>query len=201
MPNEVESSQEIAESPDPVFSELLRRMRAGCPDAAQELFARYHRVLRVVVRRRLHRRLRTLYDSLDFVQSVWASFLQAPPAAQHLQTPRRLEAYLTRIAANKVIEVYRQRMQTGRRDMTREEGLDNLREVSTADPRAPTGSQLAIAEEHWELLRKGQTPQICELLELLRQGHTHAEVARRLQLHPKMIQRLLHKLRQRLSPG
>jgi RNA polymerase sigma-70 factor (ECF subfamily) len=199
MANEVEISPEDARSPDPVFAALLRRMRAGCPDAAQELFERYQRPLRLVIRRRLHRRLRTIYDSLDFVQSVWASFLQTPPEDDDCRTSNTLEAYLARVATNKVIEVYRQRMQTVRHDLSRERGYAALgKEPSAQDP-GPTASQLAIAEEHWQRLMEGQPPKVRQVLELLRHGHTHVEVARQCQLPRKMIQRLLQKIRKRLG--
>jgi len=195
---EVAPSEECPSRPDPVFVEFLRRARHGCPDAARELYQNYSRYLRIVIRRRMHRRLRPLYDSMDFVQCVWASFLQRTEETP-VETPEAFVAFLTRLATNKLIEVQRQRLQTVRRDLTREEQHENLDELSPSTPCLPTASQLLIAEEHWERLKKGQSPEVCEVLELLRQGYSHREVAERTRLHPKMIQRLLQKLQKRLG--
>jgi RNA polymerase sigma-70 factor (ECF subfamily) len=200
MTNQTELHQDDARSPDPAFAALLRRMREGCPDAAREMFERYSRPLRVVIRKRLHRRLRTVYDSLDFVQSVWASFLQTPPGAVDCRTPRSFETYLVKVATHKVIEVYRQRMQTARRDLSREQPWADLAKSPEARDPAPSPSQVAIADEYWQRMMEGQTPEVREVLELLRLGHTQAEVARRCRLHPKMIRRLLQKIRARLGP-
>jgi hypothetical protein len=63
--------------------------------------------------------------------------------------------------------------------------------------RGPTPSQVAIANEHWERLLEGQ-PEKCRLkLEMLREGHSRAEIAERTGLHPKVIQRWLRKMAQR----
>jgi RNA polymerase sigma-70 factor (ECF subfamily) len=190
-------------SPDPQLDDLLRRLRSGQPEAAEELIARYGDYLRAVVRRRLHHRLRSVYDSLDFVQSVWASFLQAPPAGRDLADPDVLTAYLARIARNKVGEVCRQRFQTAKHAAAREVSLaawaDGPGDRGPVSRRDPTPSQAAIAGEHWERLKEGQSPEVQQVLELLRQGHTHREVADRMRLHPKMIQRLVQKLSRRVD--
>lgn len=187
-------------SPDPQFEDLLRRVRSGCSDAACELFERYHDVIRNVVRQRLHRRLRSQFDSLDFVQSAWASFIQVPLDRYQFDSPQQLVGFLSRIAYSKIIDAFRQKVHAAKYGSGRErlvppgpaEAPDQL---DVANPRQPTPSQVAIADEHWERLMEGQPPQVCQVLEMLRDGHTHHEIAERLQLHPKMIQRLLGKLR------
>jgi RNA polymerase sigma-70 factor (ECF subfamily) len=173
----------------------MRRVRAGSPDAVQDLFVRYSDDVRRVVRSRLHRRLRSRYDSLDFVQSVWASFLQIPADRYTFDSPDDLVGFLARVAYNKVVEVFRQHFQA-KRDVSREEGVAEADEVR--DPR-PTPSQVLIAEEHWERLLRNQPPHYRHILELLRQGYSHVEIADRLGLNPKLIQRLLHKLTQRVA--
>ena len=44
------------------------------------------------------------------------------------------------------------------------------------------------------------TPREREVVKMLREGHTHMEIAERLGLHPKAIQRLVRKLWERLKP-
>jgi RNA polymerase sigma-70 factor (ECF subfamily) len=190
-------------SPDPQFDDLIRRVRGGDPAAARELFERYGRYVRAVIRRRLHRRLRSVYDSLDFTQSVWASFLQLPPERYTFATPDDLVGFLARVASNKVAEVYRQKLQTRRCDVNREvplpegRGEDGPPDGGLVNTREPTPSQAAIAGEHWDRLLVGQSPEVRQMLQMLRDGHTKREIAERLRLHPKMIQRLLQKLEQR----
>jgi DNA-binding NarL/FixJ family response regulator len=51
-----------------------------------------------------------------------------------------------------------------------------------------------MAEERWDRLLDGQPPQDRRILELLRQGHTHAEIAQQVGVSEKRVQRLLRKL-------
>ena len=54
--------------------ELLARIKNGDEEAARELLSRYESKVRLVVRRQLPRLLRSRFDSIDFLQSVWGSF-------------------------------------------------------------------------------------------------------------------------------
>jgi RNA polymerase sigma-70 factor (ECF subfamily) len=183
------------------FERLMARVRAGDPRAAQEVYDRYSDHVRRVVRRRLHQLLRTQYDSVDFLQAVWASFFLVPPKRYAFTTPDELIAFLSQVAYHKVADVYRRRFQTDKQDIHRERRLggDDSRCVDLPG-RGPSPSQLAIAHEHWERLLQGQPPQNRRVLEMLRQGHTHREIAEQLDLHPKVIQRLLRKLTPKVEP-
>jgi RNA polymerase sigma factor (sigma-70 family) len=179
-----------------LFARLMERMRSGCPDAARELFDRYSPHIRKAVRRRLHQRLRTQYDSLDFTQAVWASFFAVPPDRHTFNTPDDLLGFLAQVASNKVTEVFRQRLQTDKYNLNREVPLGEDDRERPAEPRAgqPTPSQVAMANERWERLLAGQPDHFRRVLELRRQGHTHQEIARQLGVTTKVIQRLLRKL-------
>src|SRR3954467_3776438 len=102
---------------------FLARIRAGEEEAARELLARYEAEVRLVVRRQLPRLLRSRFDSLDFLQSVWGSFfhrVRSGPA--EFEDSRHLVAFLARAAKNKVIDEYR-RAASRKQDMHREEPL------------------------------------------------------------------------------
>src|SRR6476659_4117212 len=102
---------------------LLARIQAGDESAARELLARYEAEVRLVVRRQLPRLLRSRFDSLDFLQSVWGSFfrrVRSGPA--EFEDSRHLVAFLARAAKNKVIDEYR-RAASRKQDMHREEPL------------------------------------------------------------------------------
>ena len=107
---------------------LLTRVRAGDETATRILLQNFEDDVRKAVRGRLPRSLRTQFDSMDFVQSVWQSFFsscdQDPEA---FQDARHLRGYLAGVARNKVLEVHRQRTRTKKYDMNREERLDARR--------------------------------------------------------------------------
>src|ERR1700758_727883 len=102
---------------------FLRRIHEGDEEAARELLLRYEAEVRLVVRRQLPRLLRSRFDSLDFLQSVWGSFfrrVRSGPA--EFEDSRHLVAFLARAAKNKVIDEYR-RAASQKQDMHREEPL------------------------------------------------------------------------------
>jgi RNA polymerase sigma-70 factor (ECF subfamily) len=183
------------------FARLMQRVRDGDPQAAHEVFERYSEAIRRVVRRYLHQRLRAQYDSIDILQTVWASFFQVPPERYTFETPEALVKYLSQMAHHKAVNAYRRGQAAAKRDLTRQVPLyESTQELEMADPvRQPTPSQLVIAAEHWERIIDGQPPRVREALELLRLGHTKREVADRLGLHPKSIHRLLEKLLPRVD--
>lgn len=176
------------------FRTLMERVRAGCPDAAREMCDRYGAHLRRVVRRRLHHSLRPQYDSLDFMQDVWASFFTAPREKYAFDTPDQLVGFLAELASHKVADAGRKNFKT------RKSNLDCVRPLDRDDPdrdlpvRGPTPSQFAMANESWERLLAGQPADRRLLLEMLRQGNDYKEIAERTGLHPKLIQRFLLKI-------
>jgi RNA polymerase sigma factor (sigma-70 family) len=193
------------------FAVLMRRARAGCPEAAREVFELFNPHVQRVVRRHLARRLRRRYDSQDFLQAVWASFFLIPAERYTFAHPDDLVNFLARIAANKVIETGRRQLQTLKNDVGRELPIEQLpagdgpigaAAVSAEPPgREPTPSQVAIAEERWCLLLRNQPPPRRRVLELLRQGHSLGEAAEQTGVHPKVIQRLLRKLNEGADIG
>ena len=55
---------------------LLTKLCSGDDEAASQVFKQYEPYLRKVVRRLLPERLRSKFDSVDIVQSVWTDVLQ-----------------------------------------------------------------------------------------------------------------------------
>jgi RNA polymerase sigma-70 factor (ECF subfamily) len=177
------------------FEGLMTRVRAGCPLATQELLERYSDDVRRAVRRRLDRRLRPQYDSLDFVQSVWASFIQIPADRYTFETSEHLVAFLARVAFTKVVEAYRQRLRTAKRDLRREEACPAGPDLAHGrrSPE-PTPSQVVIAQERWEHLVRGLPEKYQRIVALLRQGHSKQEAADAVGLNVRLVHRLLQKL-------
>jgi RNA polymerase sigma factor (sigma-70 family) len=184
------------------FERLMERVRAGCPEAAREVFERYSKHIQLIVRHRLDQRLRAQFDSLDFAQDAWASFFKVPADRYFFKTPEELVNYLASIAHHKLVDVTRKRLQTVKHARHEVQPIrPQTDEDSGNEPpaRQPTPSQLAIAEEQRDLLHEGQPPRVRRALEMLREGHTHQEVAQVLGVHPKMLQRVLQNLTRKLN--
>src|SRR5437764_14838321 len=79
------------------FRELLREAQAGSEEAAKELYETYVSHVLRCVRNRMWHRLRSKFDSQDFVQQVWASFFVGDVTLPDFQTPDDLIAYLVRL--------------------------------------------------------------------------------------------------------
>ena len=80
------------------FRDLMRQVQAGSEEAARRLCDVYGSHILRVVRRRLPDHLRSKFDSIDFVQDVWASFFADPPQELGFDNPNALVAYLVRRA-------------------------------------------------------------------------------------------------------
>jgi RNA polymerase sigma factor (sigma-70 family) len=184
------------------FEALKRRVRDGCPEAVRELLDRYGPDILHVVRRRLHRKLRTQFDSVDFVQGVWASFFAMPrDAFQQFDTPQALQTYLAEMASHKVIDAFRQRFRTMKNNANGERSLDGsvAGQAHALPARQPTPSQVASAREEWDRLLQGKPAHQQKILLLLRQGKTHEEIARELAVNERTVRRLLDRMRKTLA--
>jgi RNA polymerase sigma-70 factor (ECF subfamily) len=182
---------------DAEFRSLMGRVQAGDAEAYTDLLARYGEDVRQAVRRRLHDRLRVHYDSLDFVQDVWASFLALDRTECRFADQDALVGYLCQMARNKVIEVFRRRFATRKYDITREEAMPpDTRDSGPGVPgKEPTPSQVAVAGERWDDWVRRLPPGHRAVLERLREGHTHEEVAAMLNVSVRTVERIVRRLK------
>jgi RNA polymerase sigma-70 factor (ECF subfamily) len=177
---------------------LLARIQAGDEEAARELLCRYESKVRMVVRRQLPRLLRSRFDSIDFLQSVWGSFFhRIRTGSNDLDEERNLIAFLAWAARNKVIDEYR-RASTQRQDIHRESPLRNAPEDGSAFV-APdeTPSQIASARETFGRLRELLPEDRRVILELKAEGFSCREIGARLGVSERTVQRVLEDLRSR----
>jgi len=174
--------------------QLLAALRAGDPDASGEFYRRFGPFVRAAVRRQLNEGLRSRFDSLDFVQDVWASFLALPPEKHAFPSAQALLGFLTKVAHNKVIEVFRQRFGTQKHDIGREEPLhmNTEHEPCTSDA---TPSQWAIAGEQWEQLLSRVPPGYRAIVERLREGHNNEDIARMTNVSLSTVNRVIRRLK------
>ena len=140
------------------FNKLMESASNGSQEAASELVQCHSGYIRRVVRRYLPDRIRTQFDSIDFVQATWHDvFVDAPRLATFGEQHAFL-GYLGAVAAHKVQSATRSRFEAQKRDITREQSLDKAadqwgNELPAGDP---TPSAVAAMRERWDLFLASQ---------------------------------------------
>jgi RNA polymerase sigma factor (sigma-70 family) len=177
------------------LARILEAAHRGDQSAWEALFRECYPKVRRVVRRKLNRSMRSLYDSTDFASDVMKSL-----AANlgHLDFPSldSLFAFLAQVAEQKVIDEYRRR-HTQKRDVTRERpmlttGLDAAPVQVPSDD--PTASQWAQANEVQERLLSRVDATERTIIELKQQGYSNADIAERTGWNIRRVQRFLKDL-------
>ena len=177
---------------------LLEKMRAGDVRAAEQVFLAYEPELRLIVRRRLSRRLRAKFDSLDVVQSVWLRVLDDFEAKGcRLANPAHLRHFLVRVTRHCFID----RLRHYRRALECEEPLPEAGATNALASGQPRPSEVARGNELWENLLAVCPPEHHELLRLKRQGLPLAAIATRTGLHEGSIRRIIRQLARKLALG
>ena len=182
---------------------LIDKAKAGDQDAIRSL-QRFENDIRMMVRVRLPRPLRSQFDSMDFVQDVWQSFFRIfNHDPERFAQVRDLRGFLAGVARNKVYEEHRRRSLTQKYDLEREEPLyirrgnrDIPRELIASDP---SPSQDAQARERLDQLLEGRSPREAEVIELRRQGLTFEEIAAQTGLHERTVRRVIETIRRRMD--
>jgi RNA polymerase sigma-70 factor (ECF subfamily) len=197
-----DSVRERSQSETSDLPRFLARIQAGDEAAARELLARYESEVRLVVRRQLPRLLRSRFDSLDFMQSVWGSFFRRVRGAggpAEFEDSRHLVAFLARAAKNKVIDEYR-RAASQKNDMHREEPLwgEEGRPKDVPGP-VDTPSQVAQAHEVFGRLRELMPEDRRQVLEMKAAGLSSRDIGERLGISERTVQRVLEELRRRVQ--
>ncbi len=201
------SQDERLSGGDTEITDFLKRIQAGDEGAARELLQRFEAEVRLVVRRQLPRLLRSRFDSLDFLQSVWGSFFRRMRTSPtEFEDSRHLVAFLARAAKNKVIDEYR-RAASHKHNMHREEPLwadgNRPREVAGSND---TPSEVAEAHEALVRMRELVPEEKRSILELKAEGYSSKDIGEKLGISERTVQRVLEELRRRMeteweSPG
>jgi RNA polymerase sigma factor (sigma-70 family) len=179
---------------------ILEEAQNGNQAAWETLFNKCYPKVRRVVRRKLNRSMRSLYDSTDFASDVMGNLVAN---LDRLKFPSidSLMAFLAHVAEQKVIDEHR-RLHTLKRDITRGQS------ISAADPDegtiqlpsgGPTASQVAQAHEvHQQLLaRPDQTERT--IIELRQLGYSTSDIAKQTGWDVRKVQRFLKNLLDSLS--
>jgi len=185
----------------PDLATTWQEARMGNQTAWETLFKECYPKVRRVVRRKLNRSMRSLYDSTDFANDAMER-LAANPDQLQFPSLSSLIAFLAQVAEQKVIDEYR-RQHTLKNDIDRERPMA----AHDAGPfpllsDEPTASQLAQANEfhEWLLARGDDTERV--IIELKHQGYSNSDIAEQTGWNIRKVQRFLKELFDSLSePG
>ncbi|WP_165229316.1 RNA polymerase sigma factor [Aquisphaera insulae] len=188
----------------PDVSELIARARLGDEAAIRAFVAEFEPEVRIMVRGRLPREMRTQFDSMDFVQSVWESFFtDLQERSQDFANVRHLRKFLASVARNKVFEQHRRLTRTEKYALAKEKplyvrkgGREIERDVLSPDP---TPSQNLQARDRLAQLTAGCTPEEVEVIALRRDELTYEEIAERTGLSDRTVRRIIEAARARME--
>jgi len=180
---------------DEEFDALMQQVLNGSEEAARELFRDYEPYLLYAIRRKLSKRLRSRFDSMDFSQDVWASYFAQPVRKRMFATKNELLAFLTRLAQNKVIDATRRRLAAQKYNVNREQSIHDSRffdkDRLTADQ--PTPSQILMSKEEWRRFLHRVPLVYRRIFILLRQGLSKEEIAEKMDLHVRTVRRIANR--------
>ena len=148
-----------------------------------------------VVRRKLNQRMRSKFDSLDFVQMVWASFFTEREKLASFTEPNDLIRYLVTMAQRKLIQESRRRLQGQKHNVGRERALRaGSEDESTYVRKSDTPSQIVMAKDRFEVMMREYSDRDRQVVELRMLGLTFVEIAERLQIHERTAREVIEKL-------
>jgi DNA-directed RNA polymerase specialized sigma24 family protein len=160
------------------FRDLLRRVRAGDPEATREVALYYEPHIRRAANRPLNDlHLRNLLDSMDICQAVLAEFfVRAADGQFELTEPDELLRLFVTMARNQVLDESRHH-KAGRRDHRRQQGDLSEHCLSGLADDEPTPSRIVSARELIEEVSRRLSREERDLLEQRAQGHEWTTLA------------------------
>jgi len=190
---------------EPDIYDLIARAKAGDETAIREFLSRFEPEVRMMVRGRLPRMLRTQFDSMDFVQAVWQSFFAdlRSSSSRQFENVHHLRGFLAGVARNKVYEEHRRLTRTKKHALAREQSLyvrRGSREVELAliSPE-PTPSQAVQASDRLAQLVARCSPLEAQVITLRHQEMTFDEIARRTGVSERSVRRIIDEARERME--
>lgn len=183
------------------FAELMRRVRAGDHDAAEQLVRTYEPDIRRAIRVRLaDSRLKRLLDSMDVCQSILGNFFVRAAAGQFdLESPEQLLKLLVTMARNRLTD-WARRGTTERRDGRRDVPLDAIGDSTVALPDGtPTPSAVVANRELLDELQRRLTPEERQIVRWRGDGESWTRIAERLGTQSNAVRMRLVRALDRVS--
>jgi RNA polymerase sigma-70 factor (ECF subfamily) len=186
---------------DDPLPDLVRRLRAGDPQAPDALYALFARRLTRIAEEHLSRRLAGRLDGDDVVQSAFRTFFRRNAAGEFvIDSSGQLWRLLVRITLLKAKARARHHT-AGVRDVGAEAAAGGDPWLLEAVSREPSPLEAVMLIDQIEALLEGLPPFYGQVLELRLQGVGPGEIASRLGFSRQTIQRALTLLRERLARG
>jgi len=178
------------------LNSLLDKLVHGDDAAASAVFVKYEPYLRMVVRKNLTPSLRTKFDSMDIVQSVWADLVHGfRDAGWRFADVQHLQAFLVQLTKHRFIDrLRRHRTAMALERRHDQSGLENV--LLANDPRP---DDFAQAEDLWKNIMQLCPPEHREILQMKRDGAANADVAAQMGLHEGSVRRILCNVAQKLA--
>jgi RNA polymerase sigma-70 factor, ECF subfamily len=179
------------------LTDLAQRCQAGDRAAADRLFALYAGRLMGVAEQHLSRRVAAREDGEDVVQSVFRTFFRRHQAGDfRIDNSASLWRLLVKITVLKARAKGRHHT-AEKRDVRAEAGNDAW--LSEASARDPGPAEAAALVDLIETALRGLEPLHGQVLELLLQGQSVAEIAQQLGKTRQAVYRIRELLQQRLK--
>lgn len=172
------------------FQATLLRASQGSEEDLRKLIDKYGHHIKRVVRRRLDVRLRSKFDSVDFVQMVWASFFRERDDLARFDRAEDLIRFLATLARNKVIDEERRRILGIKYNATRERPL----EESDHPDEEGTPSQIAMARERWTLMISAESERDRDVLRMRMGGASYSEISEQLGIHERTVRKIIGRI-------
>ena len=112
------------------FKNLMAAVYRGEPDASQALISEYGELILRGYAAISVLSIRSQFDSTDFVQEVWLSFLKDLPKGRVFETPSRLGAFLVHMARNKVVDAIRHTLMLAKNNVNPRASLEHQAAIS-----------------------------------------------------------------------
>ena len=181
---------------DESLDRWIGRLNEGDVAAVGRIFLAYEPYLRIAVRRRLSRGLRSKIDSMDVVQSVFADVLQGVrKGGWNFAGRPQLLAFLRRIAFRRIADRYQRHGSA----LESERSLGEIQPGQMPASDVPRPSQVAQGREFWEQILEACSPAHQEIVRLRMSGLRLGEIAARTGLHEGSVRRILYDLARKLS--
>ncbi|MBC8352552.1 MAG: hypothetical protein H8E66_11220 [Planctomycetes bacterium] len=156
---------------------------------------RYGPHIQRVIRRRLNQKMRSKFDSLDFVQMVWASIFTERDKLAEFREPTDLIKYLSTIAQRKLLQESRRRLQGQKHNIGRERALvAETEDESTYVRKSNTPSQIVMAKDRLEVMMSDRSERDRRVVELRMDGLTFVEIADQLEINERTARDVIEKL-------
>lgn len=182
------------------FRNAIEQVCKGSEEAAWDFIAEYGPHIQRVVRRKLRQhhlteQMQPKFDSVDFVQMVWASFFTEREKLTRFQEPSELIGYLAGMASNKVLQESRRRMLYQKYNVNRESPIaENGDDESSFVRRAATPSHVLMAREQVDELMRGRSERDRHILMLRMSGATFEEIGQKVGVHERTARLVVEKV-------